>query len=71
MGRGNGFMRAWMLRGGMILLGAILVTALLWTFSGSSHHPNHGINMEQAREAANRVNPSPKPDEKRIPGFGG
>ena len=59
-------MRKWMLLGGVILL-----VGLLWTLSGSGHDPNHGINMEQAREAANRVHPPPPPGTKRIPGFGG
>jgi hypothetical protein len=49
-------MRKWMLLGGVILL----VGALVWALSGSGHNPNHGINMEQAREAANRVHPPPK-----------
>lgn len=53
-------MRVWMLRGGAILLGGLLLGALLWAFSGSGHDPNHGINREQARAAANRVHPPPK-----------
>ena len=60
-------MRKWMLLGGVILL----VGTLLWAFSGSSHDPNHGINMEKAREAADRVKPPPPPGTKRIPGHGG
>jgi len=56
-----------MLLGGVILL----VGALLWAFSGSGHNPNHDINMEQARAAANRVHPPPPPGVKRIPGAGG
>ena len=54
-------MRAWMLRGGTILLGLmLLVGTLLWALSGSGHDPNHDINMEQARAAADRVHPPPK-----------
>ena len=60
-------MRKWMLLGGAMLL----VGTLLWAFSGSSHNPNHGIDMEKAREAADRVHPRPKPGVKRIPGHGG
>ena len=72
MKRGDGLMRAWMLRGGVILLGGmLLVGTLLWAFSGSGHNPNHDINMEQARAAADRVHPPPPPGTKRIPGFGG
>ena len=49
------------LRGGVILLGVmLLVGTLLWTLLGSGHNPNHDINMEQARAAANRVHPPPK-----------
>jgi hypothetical protein len=64
-------MRVWMLRLGVMLLGVILLVGLLWAFSGSSHNPNHGINMEKAREAADRVKPPPPPGTKRIPGHGG
>jgi len=60
-------MRKWMLFGGLILL----VGALVWVLSGSGHDPNHGIDMEKARAAANRVHPPPPPGTKRIPGFGG
>ena len=64
-------MRVWMLRGGVMLLGVILLVGLLWALSGSNHNPNHGINMEKAREAADRVHPPPPPGAKRIPGHGG
>ena len=64
-------MKVWMLRGGVILLGGALLVALLWTLSGSGHDPNHGIDMEKAREAADRVKPRPRPGEKYIPGHGG
>jgi len=60
-------MRVWMLRGGVILLAGTLLGAL----SGCGHNPNHGINMEEARKAADRVHPRPKPGVKRIPGHGG
>ena len=49
-------MRVWMLRVGVMLLGGTLLGALL----GCGHNPNHDINMEQARAAANRVHPPPK-----------
>ena len=49
-------MRVWMLRGGMMLL----VGTLLGALSGCGHNPNHDIDMEQARAAANRVHPPPK-----------
>ena len=64
-------MRKWMLRVGVMLLGVTLLVGLLWAFSGSSHNPNHGIDMEKAREAADRVHPPPPPGAKRIPGHGG
>ena len=60
-------MRKWMLIGGLLLL----VGTLLWALSGSGHDPNHGIDMEKARQAAERVHPSPPPGTKRIPGHGG
>jgi hypothetical protein len=63
-------MRAWMLRVGVMLLGVTLLVGLLWALSGSGHNPNHGINMEKAREA-DRVHPPPPPGVKRIPGHGG
>ena len=65
-------MRVWMLRVGVMLLGVmLLVGTLLWALSDSGHNPNHDINMEKAREAADRVHPPPPPGAKRIPGFGG
>jgi hypothetical protein len=64
-------MRKWMLRGGAILLGVALVVALLVALSGSGHNPNHDINMEQAKAAANRVHQQRKPGVKYQPGFGG
>lgn len=61
MKSGESTTRAWMLRGGVILLaGMLLVGTLVWTLLGSVHNPNHGINMEQARAAANRVHTPPK-----------
>jgi hypothetical protein len=59
------------MRVGMLLGGVTLLVGLLWAFSGSSHDPNHGINMEKAKEAADRVKPPPPPGTKRIPGHGG
>jgi hypothetical protein len=59
------------MRVGMLLGGVTLLVGLLWAFSGSGHDPNHGINMEKAREAADRVHPPPPPGVKRIPGYGG
>jgi glyoxylase-like metal-dependent hydrolase (beta-lactamase superfamily II) len=64
-------MRVWILRGGVMLLGGMLLVGLLWAFSGSGHDPNHDINMEKAREAADRVHPPPPPGTKLIPGHGG
>ena len=60
-------MPAWMLRVGVMLL----VGTLLGALSGCGHDPNHGINLQKAREAADRVHPPPPPGTKRIPGFGG
>jgi len=60
-------MRVWMLRVGMMLLGGTLLGAIL----GCGHNPNHDINMEQARAAANRVHMPPKPGVKMMPGGGG
>jgi hypothetical protein len=60
-----------MLRGGAILLGATLLGALLWGLLGSGHDPNHGIDMEQARAAANRVHKPPPPGFTPGPDHGG
>ncbi len=60
-------MRAWMLRGGVILLAGTLLAAL----SGCGHNPNHDINLEQARAAARRVHPPPPVGVKMGPGHGG
>jgi hypothetical protein len=67
-------MRKWMLRVGVMLLGGmLLVGTLLWALSGSGHNPNHDIDMEKAREAADRVHPQPDPAvrAKMKPGHGG
>jgi hypothetical protein len=64
--------RSWMLRRGVILLGGmLLVGTLLWVLLGSGHNPNHDINMEQARAAANRVHTPPPAGVKMEPGHGG
>jgi hypothetical protein len=55
----------------MLLGGVTLLVGLLWALSGSGHNPNHDINMEQARAAARRVHPPPKPGVKMKPGHGG
>ena len=60
-------MRVWMLLGAVMLLCGTLLGAL----SGCGHNPNHDINMEQARAAANRVHPPPPPGVKMMPGAGG
>jgi len=60
-------MRAWMLRVG----GILLVGTLLGALSGCGHNPNHDINMEQARAAANRVHRPPDPGVKMNPDHGG
>ena len=67
MKRGEGIMRVWMLRVGVMLLGGTLLGAL----SGCGHNPNHDINMEQARAAARRVHTPPEPGVKMMPGAGG
>jgi hypothetical protein len=56
-----------MLLAGLMLLGGMLLGSL----SGCGHNPNHDINMEQARAAANRVHTPPKPGVKMEPGHGG
>ena len=60
-------MRAWMRRVGVMLL----VGTLLGALSGCGHDPNHGINTEKARAAAQRVHPPPPPGVKMVPGAGG
>ena len=60
-------MRKWMLLGGAMLL----VGTLLGALSGCGHNPNHDINMEEARKAADRVHPPPPPGVKMEPGHGG
>ncbi len=61
-------MHMWMLRRGVMLLVGTHLGALL---SGCGHNPNHDIDMEKARKAADRVHPPPPPGTKRIPGHGG
>ena len=56
-------MRIWMLRAGVILL--------VGTLLGCGHDPNHDINMEQARAAADRVHKPPPAGVKMEPGGGG
>jgi len=60
-------MRAWILRGGVIIAVAILLGVL----SGCGHDPNRGINTEEARKAADRVHPRPQPGVEMKPGHGG
>ena len=60
-------MRAWILRGGVILAVATCLGAL----SGCGHDPNHDINTEEARKAADRVHPQPRPGVEMKPGHGG
>ncbi len=60
-------MRVWMLCGTLMLL----VGTLLGALSGCGHDPNHGIDLEKARAARDRVHPPPPPGEKRVPGHGG
>ena len=60
-------MRIWILRLGV----TVLVGTLLGALSGCGHNPNHDIDMEQARAAANRVHPPPPPGVKMGPGSGG
>ena len=70
--RGEVIMRVWMLRVGVMLLGVMLLGGtLLGAFSGCGHDPNHDINMEEARKAADRVHPRPKPGVKMERGHGG
>jgi hypothetical protein len=49
----------------------LLVGTLFGALSGCGHDPNHDIDMEKARAAANRVHAPPKPGEKMEPGGGG
>ena len=60
-------MRVWMLRVGVMLLCGTLLGAV----SGCGHNPNHDIDMEKARKAADRIHPPPPPGVKMKPGHGG
>ena len=60
-------MRVWMLRVGVMLLCGTLLGAV----SGCGHNPNHDIDMEKARKAADRIHPPPPPGVKTEPGHGG
>ena len=60
-------MRVWMLRVG----GILLVGTLFGTLLGCGHNPNHDIDLEQARAAANRVHSPPPAGTKMEPGAGG
>jgi hypothetical protein len=53
MKRRNVSARVWILLGGAVSLGGTLL--------GCGHNPNHGIDVEQARAAANRVHRPPDP----------
>ncbi len=60
-------MRAWIMCGAALLLSGTLLGA----FSGCGHHPNHDIDMEEARKAADRVHARPAPGVALKPGHGG
>lgn len=60
-------MRKWML--GWVLM--LLVGTPLGALSGCGHDPNHDIDMEKARKAADRIHPPPPPGVKMKPGHGG
>ena len=60
-------MLAWMRRVGVMLLAGVLLGAL----AGCGHDPNHGINIEKARAAANRVHTPPPAGVEMMPGGGG
>lgn len=60
-------MHAWILRARIMLLAGILLGALC----GCGHDPNHDIDMEKAKAAADRVHTPPPPGAKMIPGAGG
>jgi hypothetical protein len=53
------------------LWGMLLVGMLCGALSGCSHDPNHAINRENARKAADRINPPPPPDATVKQGHGG
>ena len=52
-------MSTWISRRVMVLL----VGMLLGNLSGCGHNPNHDVDMEKARAAANRVHSPPKLSE--------
>ena len=52
-------MRKWMLRRVMLFMVGMLFAAI----PGCGHNPNHDIDMEKARAAANRVHSPPKLSE--------
>jgi hypothetical protein len=60
-------MHVWIMRAGVILLIGTLLAAL----PGCGHDPNHDIDLEKARAAANRVHAPPPPGTKMEPGHGG
>jgi hypothetical protein len=49
----------------------LLIGMLLGTLSGCGHNPNHDIDMEKARAAANRVHAPAPAGVKMEPGHGG
>lgn len=65
--QGDGMMHVWIRRVGSLLLAG----ALLGTLLGCGHDPNHGIDREKARAAADRVHTPPDPSVKMTPGQGG
>ena len=65
--RENGIMRVWIRRGGRLLLVGTLLAALL----GCGHDPNHDIDRDKAKAAADRVHTPPKAGDKMPPDSGG
>ena len=50
---------------------ALVMAGVVGILAGCGHDPNHGIDMDAARKAADRVHKPPKPGEKMPPGGGG
>ena len=62
-------MSTWMIRAlDLFLVGTLLISGGL---AGCGHNPNHDIDLEKARAAANRVHTPPDPSVKMVPGHGG
>ena len=49
----------------------VLLGVLVGALSGCGHNPNHDIDMDKAKAAADRVHQPPSSDVRQVQGHGG